>query len=156
MTAVANVEIVDFSTTGDHTCVLFNNSQVKCFGANDEAQLGSGVNSTTTLQYGCNLDFVDFGDDMNISSVVADFDRTCVVTTDELVRCFGSNDQGKLGIALNNTLNWGDQPSHMGNNLPPIEVGDSAKALDVSVTHTCVLLTNDNIKVKFGMSKSSL
>ena len=46
---------------------------------------------------------------------------TCALRSDSQVVCWGLNADGELGIG--NTLNVGDNPNEMGDNLVPVNLG---------------------------------
>jgi hypothetical protein len=59
-----------------------------------------------------------------VEKVVAGGDRTCVVTEEGLVLCWGNSSWGLLGrgeciFETDGYLRVGTEPQHMGNNLRP-------------------------------------
>ena len=67
---------------------------------------------------GINLPDVDVGSNFIVEYVVLFYSGTCVLSTDNQVKCFGNNGQGSLGIG--DTANRGDNANEMGDNLPTL------------------------------------
>ncbi|HYF47077.1 MAG TPA: hypothetical protein VD926_12750 [Acidimicrobiales bacterium] len=132
-----------------HTCAVLDNGTVKCWGENDEGQLGQG--DTTARgdgpgEMGSNLPAVSLGPSRTVAAVCAGGWQTCVVLDDATVRCWGDGDDGALG--LGDTANRGDGPEEMGTNLPPVQFGSGRTATSVSVgeSHVCSRLDDGSVK----------
>jgi cysteine-rich repeat protein len=73
--------------------------------------------------------------------------HACAVMSDGAVKCWGSNDWGKLG---NGTMwaHWGDEPGETAQNAPAVDLGPGQKAVSVAAGahHTCALLDDGNVK----------
>jgi len=74
-----------------HTCALTTTGGVKCWGYNDEGQLGNG----TTIPEATPVDVSGPSD--GAKAVAAGGDHTCALTTSGGVKCWGLNDEGQLG-----------------------------------------------------------
>lgn len=110
------------------SCALNTEGGVKCWGQNPDGRLGYGHTDTigdNSNEMGDYLDYVDLGTGFvashlatgGISSVWgAGSGSVCVVSTENEVKCWGSNNQGQLGIG--DTVNRGDQAGQMGDSLP--------------------------------------
>src|SRR5690606_6135717 len=70
----------------------------------------------------------------------------CALFGNGLVKCWGSNTHGQLG--LGDTDHRGDQVGEMGAALDAVDLGSGrrAKALAVGWLHACVILDNDAVK----------
>jgi alpha-tubulin suppressor-like RCC1 family protein len=75
-----------------HTCVLFKDGVVECFGHVSQGILGNGnlVSTTHTLQ------MVLSGE--NFKRISSGFDHNCALNTDGEAFCFGNNNNGQLGL----------------------------------------------------------
>jgi surface protein len=120
-------------TTGSwHSCALTSGGGVKCWGSNNEGQLGD--NTTTDSSIPVDVNSLSSG----VLAVIGGGDHTCVLTSSNGVKCWGKNDLGQLG-----------------NNSPPTA---SSTPVDVSgltseVTaiasgpfHTCAVLSSGQVK----------
>ena len=121
-----HVVAIASSAASSHTCVLFQNTSVACWGKNVNGQLGLGFTSafsSTPLLI------------PNMSDVVAlgtGYEHTCALFQNTSVACWGSNQFGQLGLG---TFNNSPTPKLVPNllNVRDIALGDS---------HTCVLFHN--------------
>lgn len=72
--------------------------------------------------------------------------HACAVLTDCTLKCWGYNLHGQLGQGHGESR--GDRPNDMGSNLPAIDLGTRAHAVDVAAgeSHTCALLSDGAVK----------
>jgi len=72
--------------------------------------------------------------------------HTCALLTGGVVKCWGDNGGGQLG--LDDSQDRGDQPNEMGDNLPAVSLGTGKTAVAISAEneHTCALLNNASVK----------
>ena len=137
-------------TTGDaHSCALLQGGTVKCWGANNNGQLGLGdtINrGDNALEMGEVLSAVDLGTGRTATAISAGAQHTCALLDNGTVKCWGTNGLGQLGQG--NTLTLGDGPSEMGNNLLAISLGTGRTAVAISamLNKTCALLDNGTAK----------
>jgi alpha-tubulin suppressor-like RCC1 family protein len=72
------------------TCAVVSGA-AKCWGKNDQGQLGNGSNVSSPVP-------VDvFGLSVGVIGVAAGFDHACAVTTAGAITCWGGNSHGQLG-----------------------------------------------------------
>lgn len=133
----------------NHTCALLDTREVKCWGANQEGQLGLGDNVARGLlpgQMGAALPVVDLGQGRAVLELGARAGHTCARLDDGSLKCWGRNGTGQLG--LGDPLSRGAGPNDMGLLLPTVDLGPgrSASALAVGESHTCALLDNAQVK----------
>ena len=130
-------------------CALFSDSTVKCWGANEYGQLGLGDllnRGDNANEMGDHLPTVDVGAGLTVKDIYAGSYHTCAILSNDLVKCWGRNQFGQLG--LGDKLNRGDNASEMGDSLPYLDfgLGRSVKKLSLGAHQSCALLDNDLVK----------
>ncbi len=140
-----------------HSCSILESNFAKCWGLNNNGQLGLGDNNTRgngPNEMGNSLAFVDLGD--NSTANFTDIDiasgskYTCVILNNGRIKCWGLNNFGQLGLGDDNTR--GDGPNEMGNSLPFVDLGSNDitnfTTTDIAAgkAHTCVILNNGRVK----------
>ena len=84
-------DIVDIAAGGSHTCALTSSGGVKCWGRNNNGQLGDG----TTTDRAVPVDVVGLAG--RAVAIAAGDDYTCALSSAGGVKCWGTNDSGQLG-----------------------------------------------------------
>ena len=102
---------IAISAGGEHSCVILEGGNVRCWGANASGQLGLG-NTTTIGDNESPTSNVDLGGQKAIA-ISAWYQTTCIILEGGNVRCWGLNSSGQLG--LGNTTTIGDNESPTGN-----------------------------------------
>ena len=113
-----------------YTCALLNNDQVKCWGYNQQGQLGQGHKDTWGNRPGQTvdtLDPIDLGEGLAVKAIAPRISHTCVLTDKFQLKCFGRNNLGQLGHG--HTKDLGDAPGEMGDNLPVTDIGTWSMSL---------------------------
>ncbi len=93
---VASLEggVTDVAAGAGHTCALLDSGEVRCWGVNDQYQLGGGApaeaRSPVPVQ----------GLTDGIRNIAAGAGHTCAVTANGEVHCWGGNTHGELGIGV--------------------------------------------------------
>lgn len=85
----------------DLTCAVLNNDQLKCWGENDEAQLGYGDfedRGDEADEMGNNLPFVDLGAGRSVKDVFVYYEHACAILDNDALKCWGANDDGEIGL----------------------------------------------------------
>lgn len=77
-----------------HTCALYTNGEVRCWGLNDEAQLGVGDKIAHTNSAVASS--IAFGG-ANVKTLSAGRLHSCALLDDSTLKCWGSNSYGQLG-----------------------------------------------------------
>ena len=132
-----------------HTCVLFGDGHVKCWGPNGHGELGLGdaaPRGDGPGQMGHALPTVDLGKGQKATALVGGWGHTCALLSTGHVKCWGFNWKGELG--LGDTTSRGDEPGEMGDSLPSVDLGTGqvATALAAGQDHTCALLAGGAVK----------
>ncbi len=99
----------DGVTAGDSfTCALLDDATVKCWGLNNVSQLGIAgpYRGDEPNEMGDDLPRVSLGTGRRVDAVSSGAFHTCAVLDDDVVRCWGNNDSGELGV--------GDTADHIG------------------------------------------
>ncbi|HKN49535.1 MAG TPA: Ig-like domain-containing protein, partial [Actinomycetota bacterium] len=80
----------------EHTCAVLRDGTVRCWGDNTWGQLGNGSSDFTST--------TPSGPVTGIATAIAassGAEHTCALLQDGTVRCWGRNDDGRLGVATN-------------------------------------------------------
>jgi alpha-tubulin suppressor-like RCC1 family protein len=83
--------IAAISAGEDHTCAVTAAGGVKCWGYNDNGQLGDGTKASRSVP----VDAAGFSG--GVKSVAAGWSHTCALTSSGGAKCWGSNRYGQLG-----------------------------------------------------------
>ena len=117
------------SLGGQHSCLLLDNGTVKCWGANDFGQLGTGDNSSSNTP-------IPVSALAGVVQVSLGGDHTCVLHDNTTVSCWGANDFGQLGTGDNSSSNT---PRAIPNLV-------SVRQIAAGEEHTCALLDNGSAR----------
>ena len=131
------------------TCALLSTGAVKCWGANGYGQLGLGdalARGDEPDELGANLPAVDLGTGKTARLVRAGASHACAILTDDSVKCWGLNNYGQLG--LGDARRRGSLPGEMGDGLPAVDLGASAKPVELALGsyHSCVRFADHSVK----------
>jgi alpha-tubulin suppressor-like RCC1 family protein len=113
--------VQSFDVGSAHACALLTNGSIKCWGANDEGQLGLGdqdARGDNLYEMGANLTLVDLGPGAVVQRVDLGATHACALLTTGAVKCWGANDVGQLG--LGDIAYRGDESGEMGASLPSV------------------------------------
>ena len=132
------------ATGAAHTCVVLDNDAVKCWGLNDDGQLGLGdtdARGDGAGEMGDALPAVSLGlgAGVRVVAIAAGDAHSCVLLSSGAVQCWGAGGNGRLGSGNENSR--GDEAGEMGASLPNVDLGAgrTAKAISVGAAHTCVI-----------------
>ena len=145
------------SAGGEHTCAILSNAQLKCWGRNNEGQLGlddrfdRGDNPHEMLS----VPGVDLGEGLRAKRVSTGRYHTCALLSNDKLKCWGKNSDGQLGQG--DTDNKGGAQGDMAS-LSAIDFGSGVTVKEVAAgyRHTCALLSNDQLKCWGGGSRGQL
>ena len=135
-------------SAGDwHTCVLFTDGSVSCFGDGSNGALGYENELSRGLNEPLTSERVDLGTDFVVRSIASGWGHNCALSVRNKIKCWGANEYGQLGSATN-APNIGSQPGHMGDNLLAVDLGvsTSIRQLALGRAHTCVLFSDATVR----------
>ncbi|HEX2571722.1 MAG TPA: RTX toxin [Polyangia bacterium] len=157
------VRVAQMGVGYEHTCVLFQNGLVSCWGLNDQGQLGyanSTTSASSSLRYigddepATQFGYVNIGG--NVLRLAVGGYHTCALVDSggatPGVRCWGRNGEGQLGYASAVASVFG---TNNGDTEQPYVAGDvqfsnlnGATITDIQAGqyHTCVLLSDGNVR----------
>ena len=122
---------------GAHVCALHANGGVYCAGLNTAGQLGDGTFTNRTSP----VRVVRLGPPFTarVASVDAGSSHTCAALADGTARCWGENDNGRLGD--------GDLIGNISRETPVVVTGlTNAKKVTLGADFSCALLTDGTVK----------
>jgi ELWxxDGT repeat protein len=122
-----------------HTCVILDNGDVKCWGADTYGQLGDGGSNTNTNAPSSTA--IDLGTGRTAVAVAAGDDHTCAILDNGDLKCWGRDSNGQLGDGGSNTNT--NAPSSTAIDLG---TGRTAVAVSAGEEHTCAILDNGDMK----------
>ena len=127
---------------GSHTCVLFDDQTIKCWGKSEFGQ--TGYATTTPIGDDENPSArgtVDVGEP--VEEVSAGDDHTCVLLESGTVRCFGENMSYQLGYP-DSEHDVGDD--EVPGDVPAVDIGGTVAQVAAGNYHTCVVMEDKTIK----------
>jgi len=119
---------VSISTGAEHTCAIFDDSTLRCWGSNSNGQLGDG-----TLIERITPTIVNLGDNY-ATGVSLGQTHSCAVLDDNSVKCWGSNSNGQLGD--------GTTVDSMGPKSVALQEDQNVLSISSGSYHTCAILNN--------------
>jgi alpha-tubulin suppressor-like RCC1 family protein len=126
--------VIAVSAGAEHTCALDINGKVRCWGSGSLGRLGYG--NVTTI--GDNerpsvTGVVNIG--VDVLKLAAGDLHSCVVTFDQLARCWGAGSNGRLGYGNINAIGDNELPRAAGD----VTVGRFVHDIVAGGDHTCVI-----------------
>ncbi len=114
-----------------HTCVILETPFVRCWGDGADGRLGYG----DTENVGDDEEpdarpIVDFGETLTAKAIALGEKHTCVVTSEDTVRCWGDGAQGALGYGNVNDIGDNEKPSAAGD----VDLGVDGEAERLTAT----------------------
>lgn len=138
-----------------HTCAILTGGVVRCWGANEVGQLGRG--DTETIgddELPADVPAVDLGPGLRARAIAAGDFHTCVIATDDSVRCWGENRFGQLGYGNSEVL--GDDESAAAAGPVDLGPGRHAVAIAAASNSTCAMLDDTTLRCWGGNSSGQL
>ncbi|OGO50952.1 MAG: hypothetical protein A2148_02340 [Chloroflexi bacterium RBG_16_68_14] len=126
-------DVVAIDARHEHTCALITTGGVKCWGANNRGQLGTGTSDSD--RHPTPLDVA--GLTSGVADIAAGGSHTCALITTGGVQCWGFNLYGQLGDGTST------------DRTTPVEVsglGSGVAAITAGFQHTCAMTTAGGAK----------
>ena len=135
-------EVLAIAAGESHTCAIIREGRVRCWGDNDEGQLGYGhTESIGDDEHPREAGDVDVGG--RVTHIAAGKQHTCVLLEDSTVRCWGNNAFGQLGYGHIDAVGDNETPASEPN---PVNVGGPVKQISAGGFHTCALLQSGALR----------
>ena len=145
---------VDIASGDDHTCVILDNATVKCWGDGTFGRLGQGNSNHVGDTAGevASLLPVSLNTTLPPVSIVAGSSSNCVKFATGLVKCWGYNNTGQLGIGSTTTI--GDGSGEMAS-LAAVDLGTGETAVSITAAGAsyCAVLQDSAVKC-WGLNSS--
>jgi cysteine-rich repeat protein len=134
---------VDIEAGGAHTCAVFENGDVRCWGFNTSGQLGLG-NSASVAAIGddepldglAKVELIAPANELGVGVL-----QTCVRVSGQL-RCWGAGAFGELGLA--NVANVGDDEQPL--DVPGVMLGGEPVTLAIGGSHGCAIMATGTLR----------
>jgi alpha-tubulin suppressor-like RCC1 family protein len=143
-----SVRAVTLSAGAQHTCAILSDRTLKCWGDGSHGQLGYG----TTHAVGDDEQPAELGPvelsvipDVKPYQVAAGDYHSCVLLTDDSVKCWGSNDDKALGYPAAGVIGAVDTPADWGPVQVTTKAGVKVVQLACGREHTCALLSDQSV-----------
>lgn len=127
---------LDLSSISSHSCALFTDLTMKCWGRNLNGQLGLG----DTIDRGmaetlASVEEVSVDTESDPIFIATGNTHTCVLLDSLDMKCWGRNERGQLGRTDTTEIGATDLPS----DWSPIQLGYSVRGITTSNIGTCAL-----------------
>ena len=136
------VGLSQVSAGSAHTCILWDDGEMACWGSNSHGQLGIGstedIGDDETVSG--NYELVDLPSGRTATSIAAGEDMTCALLDDASLACWGWGDSGRLGTE--STADVGDGAGEMGDNLATVDLGTGLTVVSFATGYgsSCAIL----------------
>jgi cysteine-rich repeat protein len=124
-----------------HTCALTNLGEVKCWGRNDDCELGDGdlmdAQGDEPGEMGIALEYVPLAN-FTATAIDAGVDYSCALSNIGDVTCWGSNFYGNLGLGSDESFKCAAQSV--------VDLEQKAMAISAGDLHACAILVDGSVK----------
>ena len=130
-----------------HTCAILDNEKVRCWGSGDDGRLGYGNEDMIgDGETPADAGYVDLGaGGLGAKAIAAGQEHTCVILTNDKVRCWGQAFEGALGYG--NTEAIGDDESPDTATVGHVQLGGvNAISIAAGDSHTCAVLADTTVR----------
>lgn len=122
-------------------CAILDNDSLKCWGSNNQGQIGDGSTTPRTTPYLVDLGAGNTAKDIHLL-VNNEGDQgvsTCAILQDDSLKCWGYNIHGKLGV--------GDTVNKTSPTVVNLGIGRTIKSLHNNPSYaTCAILDDNSVK----------
>jgi alpha-tubulin suppressor-like RCC1 family protein len=139
---------VQLSVGSQHTCVVLDDGNARCWGNGDSGRLGYGsVDSVGDQEVPAVAGNIDMG--APVVQIAAGGSHTCALMEGGTVRCWGRGNEGQLGyatVSFNGDALLGNEPGETPAEIGDIDVGGTVVQIAAGGLHTCALLDTGNVR----------
>lgn len=126
-----------------HTCALLKDGGVRCWGKNDQGQLGLGHTKSVGDDEAPDVDHAQVALGVKAQAIAAGGDTTCAVLKGGTVRCWGANGFGQLGLGHTKNIGDDEAPSAA---VAQLSLGGTSVGVAVASEHACALFDSGLIR----------
>ncbi|HAP76793.1 MAG TPA: hypothetical protein DCR14_12005, partial [Acidimicrobiaceae bacterium] len=144
--------VTAISAGSSHTCALFVDGTVTCWGMGNSGRLGYGNlndigDNETPATNPVNGGIVDLPGSHAVTALAGGGFHTCALFTDGTVTCWGLGSVGRLGYGNENTIGDNENPAGNPVNGGIVQLPDNQPAAAISggTAHSCAILTDRRI-----------
>ena len=131
-------EVASIEAAGYHTCAMLTSGEVKCWGYDNNGQLGIDSGPSSTV--GCDDTPVDHSP-IDLDGVAVQVDATennsCALREDGVLLCWGRGEEGQIGDASGGN----DAASPLA-----VDVGGLVEQFSIGPFHSCAVLESGEIR----------
>ena len=124
-----------------HTCAILDNGDLKCWGKNNEGQLGDGGYQLVHRHQAPSSTAIDLGTGRTAVAVSAGSTHTCAILDNGDMKCWGWDSYGMLGDGGSN-----DATTEPSSTAIDFGTGRTAVTVAAGEQHTCAILDNGDLK----------
>lgn len=141
--------MIGIAAGAEYNCALFENRKTKCWGINNEGQLGTGGTGWLGSSAGqmSSIGYLQFTASLNnvpISSLSAGTTHVCALFMNGALFCWGSGGLGRLG--QNTVTNVGDASALSTFSAIVFSSTDPAVQVSAGYQHTCALFLVGSVR----------
>jgi alpha-tubulin suppressor-like RCC1 family protein len=141
---VATTEtVVAVAVNVDYSCSLFTSGSVRCWGSDDDGQLGNGGADVgvdgADVDTASNARAVEFPSGLAASAVTTGKTHACAILDNAQISCWGSNGDGEIGNGTSGT------PVTAPSAALTLPAGRTAESVSAGGNHTCAVLDNEGV-----------
>lgn len=133
---------IQIAAGAEHACAVLGTGDVRCWGRNNEGQLGlPGVDQVGDDELPAEMPVVDVGS--NVEMIAAGRDHTCALLGTGGVLCWGRDSDGQLGTAESNDSIGDDEPPSASTE---VLLMDQAVLIAARYDHNCVAYVGGDVQ----------